>query len=128
MTVLDSPAALEAAWSAHNYAPLPVTLVRGEGAWVTDDQGRQHLDLLSAYSALNFGHRPPRLVDAAPRQLDRLPLTSRAFSSDQLGPFCRELSELCGLEAVLPMNTGAEAVETAIKAARRWGYLVKGVP
>src|SRR3954469_18817907 len=104
-------------YAAHNYHPLPVVIAEAEGAWVTDVDGERYLDMLAAYSALNFGHRHPRLVEAAHRQLDRLTLTSRAFGSDQLGPFCRELSELCGLEAVLPMNTGAEAVETAIKAA-----------
>jgi ornithine--oxo-acid transaminase len=111
-----------------NYSPLPVTLTRGWGAWVEDVDGRWYLDLLAGYSALNFGHRHPRLVRAAQAQLDRLTLTSRAFGNDQLGPFCRELAELCGKELVLPMNTGAESVETAIKTARRWGYRVKGVP
>jgi ornithine--oxo-acid transaminase len=119
---------LEARWVAPNYAPLPVTLVEGEGAWVVDDEGRRYLDMLSGYSALNFGHRHPRLVAAAHAQLDRMTLTSRAFRSDQLGPFALELAELCGKDRVLPMNTGAEAVETAIKLARRWGYTVKGVP
>jgi ornithine--oxo-acid transaminase len=119
---------LEHRWVAPNYAPLPVTLVEGEGAWVVDDEGRRYLDLLSAYSALNFGHRHPRLVAAAHAQLDKLTLTSRAFRNDQLGRFAAELAELCGMERVLPMNTGAEAVETAIKLARRWGYLAKGVP
>jgi ornithine--oxo-acid transaminase len=107
---------------------LPVTLVGGDGAWVVDDTGRRYLDCLSAYSALNFGHRHPRLVAAAHAQLERLTLTSRAFGNDQLDPFCAELAELCGKDMVLPMNTGAEGVETAIKAARRWGALVKGVP
>jgi ornithine--oxo-acid transaminase len=114
--------------TAPNYAPLPVTLVSGDGAWVVGDDGRRYLDCLSAYSALNFGHRHPRLVGAAHAQLERLTLTSRAFGNDQLDPFCAELAELCGKALVLPMNTGAEAVETAIKAARRWGALVKGVP
>ena len=112
---------------APNYAPLPVTLVAGEGSWVVDDTGRRYLDMLAAYSALNFGHRHPRLIAAAHAQLDRLTLTSRAFRNDQLGPFAEELADLCGKDLVLPMNTGAEAVETAIKLARRWGYLVKGV-
>src|SRR5439155_21391220 len=107
--------------------PLPVRLVRGDGAWVEDAHGTRYLDLLAAYSALNFGHGHPRLVAAARRQLSRLTLTSRAFGNDQLEPFCRELANLCGMEAVLPMNTGAEAVESAIKAARRWAYTVKGV-
>jgi len=114
--------------TAPNYAPLPVTLVGGDGAWVVDTDGRRYLDCLSAYSALNFGHRHPRLVGAAHAQLERLTLTSRAFGNDQLDPFCAELAELCAKDMVLPMNTGAEAVETAIKAARRWGALVKGVP
>ena len=121
--------ALEAAFCAHNYQPLDVVLASGEGAHVVDTAGRSYLDFLSAYSALNFGHRHPRLVAAARRQLDRLTLTSRAFHNDQLGPFCAELVGLCGapFEAVLPMNTGAEAVETAIKVARKWGYERKGV-
>jgi ornithine--oxo-acid transaminase len=113
---------------AHNYHPLPVAIARAEGAWVWDAEGRRYLDALSAYSALNFGHRHPRLVTAAHEQLDRVTLTSRAFHNDQLGPFCRELAELCGSDRVLPMNTGAEAVETALKVARKWGRLVKGVP
>jgi ornithine--oxo-acid transaminase len=112
---------------AQNYHPLPVTLVHGEGSWVTDTMGTRYLDLLAAYSALNFGHRHPRLVAAAAAQLDRLTLTSRAFNNDQLEPFCADLAELCDKEIVLTMNTGAEAVETGIKAARRWGYQVKGV-
>src|SRR5215218_8939931 len=112
---------------AHNYAPLPVVLSRGEGVWVHDVDGRRYFDALSAYSALNFGHRHLRLVHAATEQLGRLTLTSRAFHIDQLGPFCRELAEFCGSDRVLPMNTGAEAVETAIKLARKWGYECKGV-
>ncbi|WP_026930879.1 ornithine--oxo-acid transaminase [Glycomyces tenuis] len=119
---------LEERYGAHNYHPLPVVLTHGEGAWVTDTEGRRYLDWLSAYSAVNFGHRHPRLVEAARAQLDRLTLASRAFHTDQLGPFCAELAALCGMDAVLPMNTGAEAVETAIKAARKWGYTRKGVP
>jgi ornithine--oxo-acid transaminase len=114
-------------FTAHNYRPLPVTVTRGEGAWVVDDRGRRYLDALSAYSALNFGHRHPKLVAAARDQLDKVTLTSRAFSNDQLGPFARDLAALCTKDRVLPMNTGAEAVETAIKAARKWGYEVKGV-
>jgi ornithine--oxo-acid transaminase len=120
--------ALSDAYSAHNYHPLPVVISRAEGAWVTDVEGRRYLDLLAAYSALNFGHRHPRLVAAAQRQLDRVTLVSRAFDHDQFGPFCAELAGLAGMEMVLPMNTGAEAVETAIKTARKWGYEVKGVP
>jgi len=133
MTTLDRPVALdpadlEAAHGAHNYHPLPVTLAHGHGAWVTGADGARYLDFLAGYSALNFGHAHPRLLRAAHEQLDRLTLTSRAFSNDQTGPFCRDLASLCGKDAVLPMNTGAEAVETAIKAMRRWGYEVKGVP
>src|SRR3954454_11479591 len=112
---------------AHNYHPLPVVLSRGEGVWVHDVEGRRYFDALSAYSALNFGHRHPRLVAAATEQMGRLTLTSRAFHNDQLGPFCAELAAFCGHDRVLPMNTGAEAVETAIKLSRRWGYDVKGV-
>ncbi|HTS96955.1 MAG TPA: ornithine--oxo-acid transaminase [Streptosporangiaceae bacterium] len=117
-----------AAHGAHNYHPLPVVIAEAEGAWVTDVDGRRYLDLLAAYSAINFGHRHPRLVAAARRQLDRVTLVSRAFEHDQFGPFCAELAALAGMEMVLPMNTGAEAVETAIKTARKWGYEVKGVP
>ena len=120
--------ALSDAHSAHNYHPLPVVISHAEGAWVTDADGRQYVDLLAAYSALNFGHRHPRLVAAAQRQLERVTLVSRAFDHDQFGPFCAELAALAGMEMVLPMNTGAEAVETAIKTARKWGYEVKGVP
>src|SRR5204862_57743 len=115
-------------YGAHNYHPLPVVAAEAEGAWVTDVEGRRYLDMLAAYSALNFGHGHPRLVAAAQRQLERLTLVSRAFQHDQFGPFCAELADLAGLEVVLPMNTGAEAVETAIKVARKWGYTVKGVP
>ncbi|HEY6275794.1 MAG TPA: ornithine--oxo-acid transaminase [Streptosporangiaceae bacterium] len=120
--------ALAGAHSAHNYHPLPVVIAEAEGAWVTDVEGRRYLDMLAAYSAINFGHRHPRLVAAAQRQLERVTLVSRAFEHDQFGPFCAELAGLAGMEMVLPMNTGAEAVETAIKTARKWGYEVKGVP
>jgi len=123
-----TPIQLELAHGAHNYAPLAVMVAHGEGAWVWDDEGHRYLDFLAGYSALNFGHRHPALVEAARRQLDRITLTSRAFHHDLLGPFCSELAALAGKEMVLPMNTGAEAVETALKAARRWGYEVKGVP
>ncbi|MDT4987587.1 MAG: ornithine--oxo-acid transaminase [Micromonosporaceae bacterium] len=126
---LTAPAVAEAErWTAHNYHPLPVVIADAEGAWVTDVDGRRYLDCLAGYSALNFGHRHPALVAAAHAQLDRVTLTSRAFLHDQFGPFCRELAELCEMDLVLPMNTGAEAVETAIKVARKWGYQVKGVP
>ncbi len=113
---------------ARNYYPLPVVIAEAEGAWVTDVDGRRYLDCLAGYSALNFGHRHPAAAQAARVQLDRLTLTSRAFHNDQLGPFCRDLASLAGMEMVLPMNTGAEAVETAIKVARKWGYDLKGVP
>ncbi|WP_019869286.1 ornithine--oxo-acid transaminase [Salinispora oceanensis] len=124
-----TPAAVRDAqrWTAHNYHPLPVVISSAEGAWVTDVDGRRYLDCLAGYSALNFGHRHPKLVEAAHAQLDRLTLTSRAFIHDQFADFCRELSQLCNKELVLPMNTGAEAVETGIKVARKWGYQVKGV-
>jgi ornithine--oxo-acid transaminase len=115
-------------YSAHNYHPLPVVAATASGVWVTDVEGRRYLDMLAGYSALNFGHRHPRLVAAAQRQLERVTLVSRAFDHDQFGPFCAELAELAGMEMVLPMNTGAEAVETAIKVARKWGYVERGVP
>ena len=119
---------LSSEYGAHNYHPLPVVAAEAEGAWVSDVEGRRYLDMLAAYSALNFGHRHPRLIAAAQRQLEHLTLVSRAFEHDQFGPFCAELADLAGLDVVLPMNTGAEAVETAIKVARKWGYTVKGVP
>jgi ornithine--oxo-acid transaminase len=115
-------------YGAHNYHPLPVMISEADGAWVTDVDGRRYLDMLAAYSAINFGHRHPRLVAAAQRQLERVTLVSRAFEHDQFGPFCAELAALAGMDMVLPMNTGAEAVETAIKTARKWGYEVRGVP
>jgi ornithine--oxo-acid transaminase len=128
LTVSSELRAQTLAHSAHNYDPLPVVIAEAEGAWVTDVDGRRYLDMLAAYSAINFGHRNPRLVAAAMRQLDRVTLVSRAFDHDQFGPFCTELAALAGMDMVLPMNTGAEAVETAIKTARKWGYEVKGVP
>jgi ornithine--oxo-acid transaminase len=115
-------------YSAHNYHPLPIVLERGEGAWVWDVEGKRYLDCLAAYSAVNQGHRHPAIVEAAKAQLDRITLTSRAFHNDQMGPFLRDLCEVAGYERALPMNSGAEAVETAIKAVRRWGYRVKGIP
>lgn len=119
--------ALEEQHSTHNYHPLPVVISRGQGAWLTDVDGKRYLDCLAAYSAVNFGHSHPQLVEAAQRQLSTLTLTSRAFHNDQLGPFVTQLAALLGKDMVLPMNTGAEAVESAIKVARAWGYRVKGV-
>ncbi|MFJ9539012.1 ornithine--oxo-acid transaminase [Streptomyces sp. NPDC101225] len=113
---------------AHNYHPLPVVVARAEGTWVEDVEGRRYLDMLAGYSALNFGHRHPRLIETAHRQLDRLTLTSRAFHNDKLAEFAERLAALTGLDMVLPMNTGAEAVESGIKVARKWAYEVKGVP
>ncbi|PJJ65178.1 ornithine--oxo-acid transaminase [Compostimonas suwonensis] len=113
--------------AAHNYHPLRVVVTSGDGAWVTDVDGRRYLDCLAAYSAVNFGHSNPVLIEAAKAQLDRITLTSRAFHNDQLGAFVTELAALAGKDMVLPMNTGAEAVESGIKVARAWGYRVKGV-
>ncbi|MET7452806.1 ornithine--oxo-acid transaminase [Streptomyces sp. NPDC005574] len=113
---------------AHNYHPLPVVVARAEGTWVEDVEGRRYLDMLAGYSALNFGHRHPALIEAAHRQLDRLTLTSRAFHNDRLAEFAEGLAALTGQDMVLPMNTGAEAVESGIKVARKWAYDVKGVP
>ncbi len=115
-------------WTAHNYHPLPVVLVRGEGVWVYDPDGNRYMDMLSAYSALNQGHRHPRIVQALKDQADRITLTSRAFHNELFGPFCEKLCRLAGMEMALLMNSGAEAVETAIKTARKWGYKIKKVP
>jgi ornithine--oxo-acid transaminase len=115
-------------WSAHNYHPLPVVLERGEGEWVWDVEGRKYLDMLSAYSAVNQGHRHPRIIEALRAQAEKLTLTSRAFHNDRMGPFLQQLCEMTGFERALPMNTGAEAVETAIKMVRKWGYQVRGIP
>jgi ornithine--oxo-acid transaminase len=115
-------------WSAHNYHPLPVVIVRGEGVWVHDPDGNRYMDMLSAYSALNQGHRHPRIVQALKDQADKVTLTSRAFHNELFGPFCERLCRLAGQEMALIMNSGAEAVETAIKTARKWGYRVKKVP
>ncbi|MET8677784.1 ornithine--oxo-acid transaminase [Streptomyces sp. NPDC004647] len=128
MTTTESSIAAAEAHSAHNYHPLPVVVASAEGAWMTDIEGRRFLDMLAGYSALNFGHGNRRLIDAAKAQLERVTLTSRAFHHDRFADFCCQLAELCGMEMVLPMNTGAEAVETAVKTARKWGYRVKGVP
>jgi len=119
---------LEDQWGAHNYHPLDIVIERGEGAWVFDVEGKKYLDCLSAYSAVNQGHCHPRILETMLEQARKVTLTSRAFRNDQLPLFCKELAEFCGMEAVLPMNTGAEAVETAIKTARRWGYRNKGIP
>jgi ornithine--oxo-acid transaminase len=119
--------ALDERYGAHNYHPLPVVITSGDGAWVTDVEGARYLDFLSAYSALNFGHQNPEIVAAATEQLATLTLTSRAVHNDQLGIFLHDLTELCGMEMALPMNSGAEGVETALKTARRWGYKTKDV-
>jgi ornithine--oxo-acid transaminase len=115
-------------YSAHNYHPLPVVISKAEGVWVEDLEGNRYMDMLSAYSAVNQGHRHPKIIAALKKQADRVTLTSRAFHNDQLGPFCKKVADLTGKDMVLPMNTGAEAVETAIKAARRWAYDIKKVP
>ena len=127
MTGPDLETAVSDEHLAHTYSPLPVVIERGEGAWVTDAAGRRYLDCLAAYSAVNFGHGHPKLIAAARAQLDRITLTSRAFHNDQLEPFAAALAELAGKDMVIPMNTGAEAVESGIKVARAWGYRVKGV-
>lgn len=119
---------LEEQWGAHNYHPLDIVVERGEGPWLYDVDGRRYLDCLSAYSAVNQGHCHPRILETMRSQAERVTLTSRAFRNDQLPLFCEELAQFCGMESVLPMNTGAEAVETAIKASRRWGYRVKNIP
>ncbi|MCT9110290.1 ornithine--oxo-acid transaminase [Streptomyces mirabilis] len=128
MTTTERLIASADAHGAHNYHPLPVVVATADGAWMTDVEGRRFLDLLAGYSALNFGHGNRRLLDAAKAQLERVTLTSRAFHHDRFADFCAQLAQLCGMEMVLPMNTGAEAVETAVKTARKWGYRVKGVP
>jgi ornithine--oxo-acid transaminase len=133
VTILDSVTATDAAIAAdhrhvaRNYSPLPVVAASAEGAWITDVEGRRYLDCLAAYSAVNFGHRNPEIIATAHAQLDTVTLVSRAFHSDRLGPFCEALAELCGKDMVLPMNSGAEAVESGIKVARKWGHDVKGV-
>ncbi|WP_328873377.1 ornithine--oxo-acid transaminase [Streptomyces sp. NBC_00287] len=128
MSTTETLIATAEAHGAHNYAPLPVVVASADGAWMTDVEGRRYLDLLAGYSALNFGHRNRRIIEAAKAQLERVTLTSRAFHHDRYAAFCEELAQLCGMEMVLPMNTGVEAVETAVKTARKWGYRVKGVP
>lgn len=124
----DELISLEDQWGAHNYHPLDVVVERASGVWVYDVDGRKYLDCLSAYSAVNQGHCHPRIIAALKQQAERVTLTSRAFRNDQLPLFEAELAHACGMEMVLPMNTGAEAVETSIKAARRWGYTRKGIP
>ncbi|MGH6717365.1 MAG: ornithine--oxo-acid transaminase [Bradyrhizobium sp.] len=123
-----SDRSLEVRFGAKNYAPLPVTIVRGEGVYLWDDRGRRYIDMMGAYSAVSFGHCHPRLVEALTAQARRLDTISRAYFSDRLGPFLARACELTGMDAALPMNSGAEAVETALKAARKWAYKVKGVP
>ena len=117
----------ESAFGAHNYHPLNVVIERAKGVWVWDVEGKKYMDCLAAYSAVNQGHCHPKIIETLKQQAEKCTLTSRAFYNDQLGPFYQQLSELLGYEKVLPMNTGAEAVETAIKAARRWGYRIKGI-
>ncbi|HKT20293.1 MAG TPA: ornithine--oxo-acid transaminase [Stellaceae bacterium] len=124
---MDNAIALETRFAAHNYNPLPVVLARGEGAFLWDVEGRRYIDMMSAYSAVSHGHAHPRILAALDAQARRLAVPSRAFYSDRLGPFLEKLCTLAGLDAALPMNTGAEAVETAIKAARRWGYRIKRI-
>lgn len=115
-------------YSAPNYLPLPVVLSWAEGVWVKDPEGNRYMDMLSAYSAMNFGHRHPKIIEALKDQADQITVTSRAFHSDKLGPLCQKLAQITGKEMVLPMNTGTEAVETALKAVRRWAYRVKKIP
>ena len=132
MTILldgtETVIALAEKYAAHNYSPLPVVAASARGAWITDVDGRHYLDCLAAYSAVNFGHCNPEITAAAHAQLDTVTLVSRAFHSDNLGPFCAALARLCGKDLVLPMNSGAEAVESGLKVARKWGADVKGVP
>jgi ornithine aminotransferase len=127
VTATDNAIALDDRYVAHNYSPLPVVAASAEGAWITDVEGRRYLDCLAAYSAVNFGHRNPEIIATAHAQLDAVTLVSRAFHSDRLAPFCEALATLCGKDMVLPMNSGAEAVESGIKVARKWGHDVKGV-
>ncbi len=126
---MDSKSIIEQtnALGAHNYKPLPVVIAKAEGVWVWDPEGNKYMDMLSAYSALNQGHRHPKIIAALKDQADRVTLTSRAFHNDRLGEMYQDLLDLCGMDMALPMNSGAEAVETAIKAARKWGVQVKGV-
>ena len=131
MTVLSKSEKImkqTAHFGANNYHPLPIVISEAEGAWVKDPEGNRYMDMLSAYSAVNQGHRHPKIIQALKDQADKITLTSRAFHNDQLGPFYEKVASLTGKDMVLPMNTGAEAVESAVKAARRWAYDVKGVP
>jgi ornithine aminotransferase len=128
MSITDAAIAVDDRYVAHNYSPLPVVAASADGVWITDVEGRRYLDCLAAYSAVNFGHRNPEITAVAHAQLDNLTLVSRAFHSDRLGPFGEALAELCGKDMVLPMNSGAEAVESGIKVARKWGTDIKGVP
>ena len=128
MTTTDAVIAQTSAVSAPNYSLLPIVAERAEGVWLWDVEGRRYLDCISAYSSLNQGHRHPRIIAALVEQAARLTLTSRALHNDQMGPFLADLCRVTGMPMALPMNTGAEAVETAIKLVRKWGYRVKGVP
>jgi ornithine--oxo-acid transaminase len=119
---------IEDSYGAHNYLPLDVVISKADGVWVEDVDGKKYMDFLSAYSAVNQGHCHPRIYKAMAEQAKKLTLTSRAFRNDQLGNFCKQVTELCEMDMMLPMNSGAEAVETAIKTARKWGYKIKGVP
>ncbi len=127
-TTAVSARALEDRYGAKNYHPLPAELTRGEGSYLWDTEGRRYIDMMAAYSAVSFGHANAELLEVLTRQASRLAVTSRAFYTDQLGPFAEAVCKLTGLDRMLPMNTGAEAVETAIKAARKWGHKVKGIP
>src|ERR1700759_817944 len=127
-TLSESAIAIEERYGAHNYSPLPVVAASAAGSWIPDVEGRPYLDCLAAYSAVNFGHRNPEIIATAHAQLDRVTLVSRAFHAEPLGPFCAGLAALCDKDMVLPMNSGAEAVESALKVARKWGTDVKGVP
>jgi len=119
---------LEERYGAHNYHPLDIVITRGEGVWLTDVEGKRYLDCLASYSAVNQGHCHPKILQAFTEQAQKLTLTSRAFRNDQLPLLCKELHDLTGFDMALPMNSGSEAVETAIKAVRKWGYTVKGIP
>ncbi len=118
---------LDETYGAHNYHPLPVVIAKAKGVWVSDVEGKKYIDMLSSYSAINQGHLHPRIVKAAKDQMSRVTLTSRAFCNDRMGPFLKKLCEVTGMDVALPMNTGAEAVETSIKVARRWGHETKHI-